>query len=78
MFVFVVFFSIVICFVHTFCLDCCVSVYFVIVKYKILTFNNIKPLLSNNSKPSMRMIYHYYNVCKLLSSNDLLLLDLVI
>jgi len=44
---------------------------------KILTFNNIKTLFSNNIKSSMEMIYHYYNICKLLSSSDALL-DLVI
>jgi len=36
---------------------------------KILTFNSIKP--------SMGIIYHYYNICKLLSSSDALL-DLII
>ena len=44
---------------------------------KILTFNNIKPLFSNNIKLLMGMIYHYYNICKLLASSDALL-DLVI
>ena len=38
MFVFVV--SIVMCFVHTFCLDCCVSAYFVIVDNVCLKFRN--------------------------------------
>ena len=33
-------------------------------------------MLSNNIKPLMRMIYHYYNIYKLLSSSDVLLLDL--
>ena len=40
-------------------------------------FSNIKSLLSNNITPLMKMIYHYYNICKLLSSNSELL-DLVI
>ena len=44
---------------------------------KFTTFNNIKPLLSNNIKSSMGMIYHYYNICKLLCSSDALL-DLII
>ena len=32
----------------------------------------------NNIKLSMRIIYHYYNIYKLLSSSDILLLDLII
>ena len=44
---------------------------------KIITFNTIKLLFSNNIKPSKGIIYHYYNIYKLLSSSDVLL-DLVI
>ena len=40
---------------------------------KKITFNNIKLLFSTNIKPSIRIIYHYYNIYKLLSSNDALL-----
>ena len=45
--------------------------------WKILTSNKIKPLFLNNIKLSMGILYHCYNICKLLFSSDALL-DMVI